>query len=224
MERLQKVLAHAGIASRRKAEELILAGRVSVDGQIVTTLGVRVDPRHQRILVDGIPIEAERKVTYLLNKPPGTLSTVHDPHGRPTVRDLLRDVPERVYPVGRLDADTSGVLLLTNDGELSYRLTHPRFGVEKVYRALVQGRITDGALRRLSEGVPLEDGMTAPAKATLVWRGDRRSLLELTLTEGRNRQVRRMTAAVGLPTLRLVRASIGAYALHDLQPGQWRPL
>lgn len=224
MERLQKVLAHAGVASRRKAEALILEGRVAVDGQVVKELGVRVDPLRQRILVDGIPIEAEAKVTYILNKPKGTLSSVRDPQGRPTVRDLLRNVPERVYPVGRLDADTSGVLLLTNDGELSFRLTHPRYGVEKVYHALVAGRVSDVTLRQLAEGVQLEDGVTAPAKARPLWRKERQSLIELSLIEGRNRQVRRMCQAVGHPVIELTRVRFASLSASGLQPGQYRQL
>lgn len=224
MERLQKVLAHAGVASRRKAEEMILAGRVSVDGRTVTELGVRVDPRRQRILVDGVPIKTEEKVTYLLNKPKGTLSTVRDPQGRRTVRDILRDVAERVYPVGRLDADTSGVLLLTNDGELSFRLTHPRYEVEKVYRARVKGRISDAALRRLSTGVRLEDGVTAPAKVRLLWRKEHLSLIELILIEGRNRQVRRMCQAVGYPVLELQRVRFAFLTAKGVAVGHYRRL
>lgn len=223
-ERLQKVLAHAGIASRRRAEEMILAGRVAVDGVVTTTLGVRVDPDKQRITVDGKPVGIERRVTYLLHKPVGTLSTVHDPQGRRTVRDLLKDVKARVYPVGRLDADTSGVLLLTNDGELSFRLTHPSFEVHKTYHARVRGAVDDLSLDRLAKGVELEDGPTAPAHVRLLWRRREESGIELRIHEGRNRQVRRMCDAVGHPVLELVRVRFAFLGLGSLSPGAYRLL
>lgn len=224
MERLQKVLSHAGIASRRRAEEMILAGRVRVDGEVITTLGVRVDPGKHKITVDGTPVAAESKATYLLNKPLGTVSTVRDPKGRPTVRELLKDVPERVYPVGRLDADTTGVLLLTNDGELSFRLTHPRYGVKKTYQAVVKGKAEAEVARRLSLGIRLDDGPTAPARVRIIWSKPDRSLLELELHEGRNRQVRRMCHAVGHPVMQLTRVKFASLSAQGLTPGAYRLL
>lgn len=224
MERLQKVLARAGVASRRRAEELIRAGRVRVDGEVVRELGVRVDPYVQQITVDGKEIKSEPLVTYLLNKPRGTVSTVTDPQGRPTVRQLLTGVKERVYPVGRLDADTCGALLLTNDGELAFRLTHPSFEVKKTYRALVRGEMSDESLTALAAGVVLEDGPTAPANVRLIKRDRGLTLIELTLHEGRNRQVRRMCQAVGHPVLELERVAIAGLTCKGLARGAFRRL
>ncbi|MDQ4132225.1 MAG: rRNA pseudouridine synthase [Actinomycetota bacterium] len=218
-ERLQKVLAAAGLGSRRACEELIADGRVTVDGA-VATLGQRVDPDTARVEVDGVPISVRPGlVYYLLNKPLGVVTTATDPQGRPTVVDLVPPQP-RVFPVGRLDADTEGLLLLTNDGDLTHRLTHPSFGVEKEYLAEVEGRPSPAALRRLREGVPLEDGPTAPARAALV----PPRAVRLVIHEGRKRQVRRMCAAVGHPVRRLVRTRIGPLADRSLAPGEWRPL
>ncbi len=218
-ERLQKILARAGFGSRRASEALIAAGRVRVNGE-VAALGDRADPETDRIEVDGTGVGIRPGlVHYLLNKPAGVVTTASDPQGRPTVVGLVPAEP-RVFPVGRLDADTEGLLLLTNDGELAHRLTHPSFGVDKEYLAGVDGRPTRGALRRLREGVELEDGPTAPAKVSLV--GDR--LLRITIHEGRKRQVRRMCEAVGLPVRRLVRVRIGPIADRRLAPGEWRAL
>jgi 23S rRNA pseudouridine2605 synthase len=218
-ERLQKILAQAGLGSRRACEELIAAGRVRLNGE-VATLGTRADPEHDTIEVDGAVLGVRQGlVHYLLNKPAGVVTTASDTQGRPTVVELVPPEP-RVYPVGRLDTDTEGLLLLTNDGGLAHRLTHPSFGVEKEYLAEVEGTPSRGALRRLREGVELEDGPTAPAKASLV--GDH--TLRLTIHEGRNRQVRRMCAAVGHPVVRLVRVRIGPLADRRLAPGEWRPL
>ena len=218
-ERLQKILARAGFGSRRASEALIAAGRVRVNGE-VAALGTRANPEIDRIEVDGAVVGIRPGlVHYLLNKPAGVVTTASDPHGRPTVVGLVPAEP-RVFPVGRLDADTEGLLLLTNDGELAHRLTHPSFGVDKEYLADVEGRPTRGALRRLREGVELDDGPTAPAKVSLV--GDR--LLRITIHEGRNRQVRRMCDAVGLPVRRLVRVRIGPIADRRLAPGAWRAL
>jgi 23S rRNA pseudouridine2605 synthase len=217
--RLQKVLAQAGVASRRASEDLIAARRVRVNGEIAT-LGDRVDPEHDLVEVDGAPVATRSGlVHYLLNKPAGVISTADDPQGRPTVVDLVPSDP-RVHPVGRLDADTEGLLLLTNDGELTHRLTHPSFGVEKEYLAEVEGEPSRAALRRLREGVALDDGPTAPAAASLV----APNLLRLTIHEGRNRQVRRMCEAVGHPVVRLVRTRIGPLAERRLAPGEWRLL
>lgn len=221
--RLQKVLARAGWGSRRACEELIAAGRVTVDGR-VARLGDRAEPQHQRIEVDGIRVAPpEGTVVYLLNKPAGVLSTAADTHGRRTVTELVPADP-RVFPVGRLDLDTEGLLLLTNDGELAQLLTHPRHEVEKEYLAEVEGVPDAGALRRLREGVELEDGRTAPARVALAGRGSGRAALRIVLREGRKREVRRMCAAVGHPVRRLVRTRIGPIRDPRLPTGAWRVL
>jgi 23S rRNA pseudouridine2605 synthase len=218
-ERLQKVLARAGYGSRRACEELIEDGRVTVDGE-VAVLGRRVDARTERLAVDGVPVSASPDVVYyLLNKPAGVVTTASDPQGRPTVTDLVPGEP-RVFSVGRLDAATEGLLLLTNDGDLAHRLTHPSFGVDKEYLAEVEGEPSAGVVRRLSRGVELEDGMTAPAKVSLL---DARTL-RITIHEGRNRQVRRMCEAVGHPVVRLVRTRIGPIVDRKLAPAEWRAL
>lgn len=218
-ERLQKVLARVGLGSRRACEELIGEGRVTVDGA-VAELGCRVNVESVRIEVDGAPVGVRPGlVYYLLNKPAGVVTTASDPHDRPTVVDLVPDDP-RVFPVGRLDAQTEGLLLLTNDGDLAHRLTHPSFGVDKEYLAEVQGRPSPAAVRQLREGVVLEDGRTAPARAVLV----DASVLRITIHEGRNRQVRRMCEAVGHPVVRLVRTRIGPLVDRALAPGSHRTL
>jgi 23S rRNA pseudouridine2605 synthase len=218
-ERLQKVLAQAGFGSRRVCEDLIADGHVTVNGE-VAELGRRVDIEHDRVEVDGVPIGVRPGlVYYLLNKPRGVVTTASDPQGRRTVVDLVPDDP-RVFPVGRLDADTEGLLLLTNDGDLTYRLTHPSFGVEKEYIAEVRGAPSRGAVRRLREGVDLEDGRTAPAKVALV----EPTVLRLVIHEGRNRQVRRMCDAIGHPVVRLIRTRIGPLRDPSLRPGSWRAL
>jgi 23S rRNA pseudouridine2605 synthase len=218
-ERLQKVLARAGFGSRRVCEDLIADGRVRVNGE-VAELGARVDPTVDAVTVDEVPVGVRPGlVHYLLNKPAGVVTTAHDPQGRPTVVDLVPDDP-RVFPVGRLDADTEGLLLLTNDGDLAHRLTHPSFGVEKEYLAEVQGRPGRGAVRALRDGVELDDGPTAPARVAQ----PAPNLLRIVVHEGRNRQVRRMCDAVGHPVLRLVRTRIGPLADPDLRPGAWRAL
>ena len=218
-ERLQKVLAQAGIGSRRVCEDFIDEGRITVNGE-VAVLGRRVDPEHDLIEFDGAAIGVRPGlVHYLLNKPAGVVTTSEDTHGRSTVVQLVPAEP-RVFPVGRLDAETEGLLLLTNDGELTHRLTHPSFGVEKEYLAQVRGNPTRGELRRLREGVELEDGPTAPAKASLVGT----DTVKLVIHEGRNRQVRRMCDAIGHPVIRLVRTRIGPLTDTRLAPGEWRPL
>jgi 23S rRNA pseudouridine2605 synthase len=217
--RLQKVLAAAGLGSRRACEILIEEERVTVDGE-VAALGRRVNPETDRIEVDGVRVPVRPGlVTYLLNKPRGVVSTASDPQGRPTVVQLVPSEP-RVFPVGRLDTDTEGLLLLTNDGDLAHRLTHPSFGVDKEYLAEVDGSPTPAELRRLREGVELDDGPTAPAKASLTAPG----ALRLVIHEGRNRQVRRMCEAIGHPVRRLVRTRIGPLADRRLKPGEWRVL
>ena len=218
-ERLQKVLARVGIGSRRGCEDLIAEGRVLVDGE-TAVLGRRVDPETAIIEVDGAPVGVRPDlVHYVLNKPAGVVTTADDPQGRPTVVGLVPDEP-RGFPVGRLDVDTEGLLLLTNDGELAHRLTHPSYGVEKEYVAEVEGLPTRAVLRRLREGVELDDGPTAPARATLV----DPSVVRLTIHEGRNRQVRRMCEAVGHSVVRLVRTRIGPLGDRSLAPGTCRAL
>jgi 23S rRNA pseudouridine2605 synthase len=218
-ERLQKVLARVGFGSRRVCEALIAEGRVTVDG-VVAELGRRVDPDADRIEVDGVVIGVRPGlIHYLLNKPAGVITTADDPQGRPTVVDLVPDEP-RVFAVGRLDLETEGLLVLTNDGDLSHRLTHPSFGVEKEYLAWVDGAPKRAALRQLREGVVLDDGVTAPAKVAAV----EPDLLRITVHEGRNRLIRRMTAAVGHPVKRLVRTRIGPLTDPRLPPGEWREL
>lgn len=220
--RLQKVLARAGIASRRSAEEMITAGRVRVDGHIVTELGTKVDAAESRVEVDGLRIVREKPVYLLLHKPRGVVSTLQDPEGRPSVRELLADVPARVYPVGRLDFNTSGVLLVTNDGEFADGLMHPRGAVPKTYVVKVHGvmKVTD--LNRWRRGVNLEDGKTLPAKVKVLrFEGDK-TWLELTITEGRNQQIRRMGDATGFRVMRLARTGFAGVSSDGLAPGRWR--
>ena len=218
-ERLQKVLAVRGWGSRRVCEDMISAGRVTVNGEIAV-LGRRVETEHDTVEVDGVPIGLKPGlVYYLLNKPEGVVTTAHDPQGRPTVVQLVPEEP-RVYPVGRLDQATEGLLLMTNDGDLAHRLAHPSHGVEKEYLAEVEGAPGQGAVRRLREGIELEDGVTAPAKVSQPSPG----VLRITIHEGRNRQVRRMCEAIGHPVNRLVRVRIGPLRDAALAPGKWREL
>ncbi|HTB77825.1 MAG TPA: pseudouridine synthase [Polyangiaceae bacterium] len=223
--RLQKVLAHAGVSSRRAAEELMSAGRVRVDGRIVTELGTKVDPRGARVEVDGQRVVRQASVYLVLHKPRGVVSTMSDPEGRTTVRDLLREVSAaRVYPVGRLDFNTSGALLVTNDGDFSVALMHPSKTVPKTYVVKVQGVMEDRELDRWRRGVDLEDGKTRPAKVKLLrYEGDK-TWLELTITEGRNQQVRRMGDATGFRVMRLARMSFAGVGTEGLAPGRWRYL
>ncbi|WP_295714015.1 pseudouridine synthase [uncultured Mitsuokella sp.] len=230
-ERLQKIISQAGIASRRAAEKMILEGRVAVDGQCVRELGTKVNPAEHVIVVDGKVItQQEHHVYLLLNKPKGCLSTAKDDRGRRTVLDLLPEVRERVYPVGRLDNNTEGLLLITNDGELMNGLLHPRFEVEKTYHARVTGRLTQAKLAKLRQGVMLEDGMTAPAKVRElpeVEQGERSKgifRVEITIHEGRNRQVRRMFAAVGCDVKALKRVRFAQLTLIGVPRGHHRVL
>ncbi|MBX5436156.1 MAG: rRNA pseudouridine synthase [Alicyclobacillaceae bacterium] len=222
MERLQKVLAQAGAASRRKCEELIRNGRVRVDGEVCTVLGTKVDPRVQRIEVDGRPIVVEPKVCLMLHKPTSYVTTVADPQGRRTVMEFVKEVTQRVYPVGRLDYATSGLLLFTNDGELTHRLLHPSREIDKVYRATVIGMPDEETLARLAAGVDLEDGRTSPAHVQVLRLDVKESVLELTIHEGRHHQVRRMLETVGHPVKRLKRVKFGPLELGDMRPGEWR--
>jgi 23S rRNA pseudouridine2605 synthase len=222
-ERLQKLLARAGFGSRRACEELVRAGRVTVDGEIAR-LGARADPRRNRIELDGVPVVVRDDfVYYLLNKPVGVVTTARDPQGRTTVLDLVPTEP-RVFPVGRLDSDTAGLLLLTNDGELAQLLTHPSHGVLKTYLAEVDGVPAASALGALRDGVELDDGRTAPATVRLVQQRGTSAAVEVGIHEGRNRQVRRMFDAVGHPVVRLVRTRIGPVSDRRLAPGEWRVL
>ncbi len=224
MVRLQKVIADAGIASRRKAERLITAGRVAVNGQVVTRLGTKVDPAVDRVTVDGKPIPLPQPKMYLaLNKPVGYASTTQDRHAKRTVLDL---VPKghRLFPVGRLDVNSEGLIFLTNDGYFAYRVTHPRFQVEKEYHVLVKGTPTQDALEALARGIPMDGWTTAPAKSVIIGREGGDTWLSITIVEGRKRQVRRMMEAVGYPVLRLIRVRVGGVHLGDLKPGEYRDL
>lgn len=223
MVRLQKYLASCGIASRRQSEKLIEAGRVKVNGE-VAELGACVDPLADTVTLDGHTLRQEDSVYIVFNKPKGVVTTARDTHSRKTVIDSVSGVKERVFPVGRLDMDVQGVLLLTNDGELAYRLTHPKCEVDKVYLAWVRGRMSPNTAIRLEEGVELEDGLTAPAKVVVLNAGDQTSLVQLTLHEGRKREVKRMLAAVGHPVCELQRISFAGVYVKCLKPGEWRYL
>lgn len=239
-ERLQKVLAGAGLGARRKCEALITAGRVKVNGAVAAELGVKVDPETDEIEVDGVPVRpAEKRVVIMFHKPAGCLTTMdQDYRGRATVMDYFRDFPERIFPVGRLDFDTEGLLLMTNDGAFSHRVAHPSHKVYKTYEAVVMGVPREGELEKLRRGLMLDDGPTSPARVRLT--GVRRervfpknkkghvskeidaAVLEISIREGRKRQVRRMCGAVGHGVLRLIRIRIGSLDLGDLKYGQWR--
>jgi len=216
--RLNAYLARAGIASRRGSDDLIKQGRVKINDE-PGQLNTYVHPG-DRVEVDGQPVAPQQLTYVLLNKPAGTVTTASDPQGRPTVVQLVDEVPERIVPVGRLDADTTGALLLTNDGALAHRLAHPRYGVEKVYEADVDGQPSAEAIRRLETGIELDDGVTAPAQARVL----QPSRIELTLHEGRKHQVKRMCLAIGHPVRRLHRARYAGLTLEGLEPGQWREL
>lgn len=226
MERLQKVLAHAGVASRRHCEELIAQGKVQVNGQVVREQGMKVDPLTDKIVVNGQQIKQEQHVYLLLYKPTGVITSVTDPRGRRVVIDLLKGIKERVYPVGRLDYDTSGLLLLTNDGELANKLAHPSYEIDKVYRAWVKGVPSQEKVRKLATGIRLEDGMTSPGESKLLKTdsSSQKALVELTIHEGRNRQVRRMCEAIGHPVMTLERIRLGFLTLEGLKPGEYRKL
>lgn len=226
MERLQKVLAHAGVASRRAAEQMILDGRVKVNGTVIRQLGTKVDPDKDHILVDDKGIQKEVKRTFLFFKPLGVITTMSDPRGRRTVADFFEEVAERLYPVGRLDYNTDGLLLMTNDGELAKRLAHPRYEIDKTYTAVVRGIPTEDDLDKLRAGIPLEDGMTAPALLDFIYQDQqkREAKIEITIHEGRNRQVRRMFEYIGYPVKRLRRTKVGFLTLKGLRKGEYREL
>lgn len=227
MERLQKVMAEAGVASRRASEKLIATGHVQVNGQTVTTLGTKVTAK-DKIEVDGVPLHREKQVYYLLNKPRGVISSAHDEKGRRTVVDILREdeIEERIYPVGRLDYDTTGLLLLTNDGALANKMMHPKFAVDKTYVAKVKGLISNDDLKQLRTGVKVDGRRTKPAKTRLKGtdREKKTSIVQLTIHEGHYHQVKRMLAAVGHPVIKLHRESYGFLNLQGVQPGDYREL
>ncbi len=222
--RLQTILAAAGLGSRRQCEELILAGRVEVERQVVTQLGTRVDPLRQKIRVDGIELRRPQTVWYALNKPTGVVCTNRDPGGRPRAVDLVPEARERLFTVGRLDLNSEGLLLLTNDGEMANRLTHPRYGVSKTYRVLVAGNPTREVLNQLRRGVYLAEGVARITGVTIKRRYKKSTVLEMVLQEGRNREIRRSLARVGHKVMRLVRIATGPIRLGNLAPGEYRPL
>ncbi|MFS0643891.1 pseudouridine synthase [Siminovitchia sp. 179-K 8D1 HS] len=225
MERLQKVIAQAGIASRRKAERLIAEGKVTVNGKVVTELGTKVG-LSDKIQVNGIPLEQEEKKYFLFYKPRGVITAVRDDKNRKVVTDFFPHVEERIYPVGRLDYDTSGLLLLSNDGEFTHLLTHPKHEMPKTYVAKVKGLPSRETLKQLEKGIQLEDGKTAPAKAKLLSADKRKNhaIVEMTIHEGRNRQVRRMFDAIGHPVVKLKRERFAFLTLHGLNAGEYREL
>ena len=223
MVRLQKFLADCGLASRRQSETLIAEGRVRVNGG-VAVLGQSVDPAVDKVTLDGQPVRLDQKLYLVLNKPRGAVTTATDPQGRKTVLDCLPALRSRVYPVGRLDMDVEGVLLLTNDGELAYRLTHPKFAVDKVYTARVKGQLTSQTARAMEKGLPLDDGLAAVVKAEVLRRFPNATEIRLVLREGRKREVKRLCAAAGHPVLSLRRTSIGNITTRGLRPGEWRYL
>jgi len=225
MDRLQKYLARAGIASRRGAERLILDGRVAVNGKSVTILGTKIDPDQDEVTVDGKTIALVDTLYYLLmNKPSGFITTADDERGRKTVLDLVTTIKARLYPIGRLDANTEGLLLLTNDGDLAYKLTHPRFGVPKMYRVILHGRITEDVIRKWRDGVELEDGFTSKSQVELRYAREDLSEIEVTIHEGKNRQIRRMAKATGYHIYHLERIRYAFLTLEGVKKGDYRHL
>jgi 23S rRNA pseudouridine2605 synthase len=223
-ERLQKILARAGIASRRKAEELIRQGRIAVDGRVITELGVKADPDRADITVDGQPVTVEEKIYLLLNKPVGYVTTLADPQGRPIVTDLLAGIPQRVFPVGRLDFDTEGALIMTNDGRLAHFILHPGYEVNKTYIAVVRGAPSSEKITRLREGIVLDGQRTWPAHVRILARKKGDTTLEIIIHEGKKRQVRRMLSEIGHSVKTLKRTAYGNLQLGSLSPGSYRRL
>jgi 23S rRNA pseudouridine2605 synthase len=224
MVRLQKLLAEAGVASRRKSEEFIQAGRVAINGEVVRELGTKVDPAHDRVTVDGAPIKAKRKLYIALHKPAGYVSTRSDPHGRRTVGELLPKEWDNLYPVGRLDYQTEGLIFLTNDGDFSLRITHPRYGVRKKYHAVVEGKLEREVIQNLTKGL-FHEGERLRAQSARVLRSSRsQTIVELELAEGKNREARRLFEAQGLTVAGLRRVQIGRIKLGELRSGHWRAL
>ncbi|CAK8725713.1 Pseudouridine synthase [Candidatus Electrothrix aarhusensis] len=222
MERIQKIIAHAGICSRRKAEEYIAQGRVKVDGKPVTQPGLKVDPEQVVITVDGKPLKEEKKIYILLHKPRGYVTTMSDPQGRPIVTDLLQEIQERLFPVGRLDLDSEGALLLTNDGALANQVLHPRFEVNKTYEATVRDLPKKSDLQRLEQGIVLDGKKTWPAQLRILKKKKDVTVIEIIIHEGKKRQVRKMFQAVGHPVIRLKRTAYGRLQLKNLQEGRYR--
>lgn len=221
--RLQKFMAQCGLASRRASEQLIQKGKVFVNGE-VAAVGQVIDPEKDEVVCNGVHVGSSNMRYVILNKPPGVVTTAKDTHNRKTVMDCVKGISERVFPVGRLDMDVEGALLMTNDGELAFRLTHPKYEVPKVYLAWVQGEMTPEDAIQLEKGVPLEDGMTAPVKAVILNVGEHVTQIRLTLREGRKREIKRMCAYVGHPIRELRRIAVGNVKVRGLQPGQWRLL
>lgn len=226
MDRLQKVMAHAGIASRRKCEEIIAEGRVAVNGEIVTEMGVKVDPEEDKVVVDGKIISKEKKIYILLNKPEGYITTVSDPEDRDTVIDLMPDIKQRLYPVGRLDFNSSGLIILTNDGNLTYKLTHPKKEVDKTYEVEVRGLIDSDEFNKFKEGIIIDGRKTSPAETSNIryYNDDNKTKFEITIHEGRNRQVRRMCEIIGYPVRKLKRTGLAFLKIDDLKKGEYRYL
>lgn len=223
-QRIQKIIAMMGIASRRKAEELIISGRVLVNGKLAT-IGMKADPETDHIKVDGkLLTKPEPKIYLAFNKPRGVITSLSDPEGRPTIMDCIKGVKYRVFPVGRLDYDTEGLILLTNDGDLAHAITHPSKKIPKTYLAKIKGLIDDAVVRKLAKGIKLEDGMTLPAKIKKLDQTENNSWLEITIFEGRKRQIRRMFETVGHPILKLKRVAINGIFLGDLKAGEYRYL
>lgn len=225
MERLQKFMASCGVASRRKCEELIAEGRVMVNGMTVTEAGRKIQPGKDQVELDGKVVgSVEKRVYVMLNKPVGYVSTANDQFGRPTVLDLVKEVKQRIYPVGRLDYDSQGLILLSNDGDFTYGLTHPQHNVDKTYIAVVAGKPTPQQINRLKKGVLVDGYMTSPAKVQLTQEDRKNTMFRIIIHEGRNRQVRKMFEAIGYTVISLKRAAIGKLEIGSLAPGQWRHL
>jgi len=222
--RLQKLLADAGIASRRKCEDIIAAGRVQVDGKVVRQMGTKVDPARSRVTVDGRPVHLPKRVYFLVNKPKGYICTAVAQDDRPTIFSLFPGIQERLFTVGRLDEDSEGLIIVTNDGELANRVAHPRYGVPRTYRVEVGGRVSPEQIERLGEGVWISDGKVRASAVKTRYVSTQKTILEIVLREGRNREVRRMLAKIGLKVRRLKRIAIGPVTDKSLAAGQWRPL
>jgi len=224
-ERLQKVMSEFGVASRRKCEEMIASGKVKVNGQLIIEQGYKVDKEKDAIEVDGRIIKnSEKKLYILLNKPVGYITSVKDQFGRPTVLDLLKGLSVRIFPIGRLDYDTEGIILLTNDGELTYRITHPKHNIDKTYRALVRGKVNEKDALTFKRGIEIEDYVTAPARMEILRYSKGNSIIDITIHEGKNRQVRKMCSAIEHEVIKLKRIRIGKIGLGALKPGEWREL